>query len=57
MEPSLKGKKVAFIKNGWARYVVKNYKEVVVFDDSVDLRTCANTFVNPFTVINFLEYS
>lgn len=50
------GKKVGFIGNGWARYVVKPLASLVVFKDDFDLKNGANSYVNPFTVAGLLDY-
>lgn len=52
-----KGKKVAFLGNGYSKYVVKDMKLLVFFDDEIDLAVCANTFVNPFTVLAQLDFA
>lgn len=57
LDSSLKGKKVAFVGNGWTKYIVKDFKYVVPLDDQVDLKLCANAYVNPFTALAFLDFS
>ena len=45
------GKKVAFMGGGWARYATKDVNMLVTFPDDFDLRSGANTIVNPLTVV------
>ena len=52
-----KGKKVAFLGGAWANYAVKDDEFVVYLDDDMDLTTCANTYVNPFTALAMLDFA
>jgi NADPH:quinone reductase-like Zn-dependent oxidoreductase len=53
----LKGKKVAFLGNGWSQYSVKDAKYSVVLDDELDLAQAANAYVNPYTALAMLDFS
>jgi NADPH2:quinone reductase len=51
VDQNLRGKKVAFCYGGWTQYTVQDADNVLLFDDQVDLRKCANAFVNPMTAL------
>jgi NADPH:quinone reductase-like Zn-dependent oxidoreductase len=53
----LKGKKVAFLGNGWSQYSVKDAKYTAVLDDDLDLAQAANAYVNPYTALAMLDFS
>ena len=51
------GKKVSFVGGGWATYVVKLFKFVVVLNEEQDLKTAANAYVNPFTALAIVDFA
>ena len=57
VDPSLKGKKVAFLSDAWGKYCVKDQDMLIILDDDLDLTQAANSCVNPLTVLAMLEIS
>ena len=57
MSHDLIGRKVAFAGNGWSTYAMKPAKYCLFLDNSVDLKYCANAFVNPFTALAMLHFA
>ena len=52
LDQSFKGRKVAFCHGGWSQFIVKNFDELLIFDDSVDLKMAATSVVNPMTALS-----
>lgn len=52
VDESFRGRKVAFCHGGWSQFVVKNFNHIFIFDDKVDLRTCATSVINPLTALS-----
>lgn len=50
-DKNLEGRKVAFCCDGWSQFAVKNFDEVLLFDDKADLKMCATAFINPLTAL------
>ena len=50
-DKDLEGRKVAFCCDGWSQYAVKNYEDVLIFDNKADLKMCATAFINPLTAL------
>eukprot|EP00347_Sterkiella_histriomuscorum_P006880 403351084 len=51
LDQNLKGRKVAFIHDGWSQYVVKDQDDLLYLDNNVDLRIAADAIVNPMTAL------
>ena len=51
-----KGKKVAFVGDGWSRYCEKDPSMCMILDDDLDLVAAANAFINPLTVAAMVDY-
>jgi len=48
----LLNKKVNFMTDAWSTHVVKTASDLMVFDDSVDLKDITVAFINPMTAIS-----
>ena len=51
VDSNLIGRKVAFSCDAWSQYAVKRMDEIIVLDDSVDLRQAAASVINPLTAL------
>ena len=51
VDPSLMGRKVAFLGGGWSKYKVEDASSVLILDDSQDLAKAGMAWVNPYTAI------
>ena len=51
LEPSIIGKKVAFLGEAWSQYKVTDTKNLVWLDEAQDLSKAANSIINPVTVL------
>jgi len=52
LDQNLKGRKVAFISDGWSQYVIKDQDDLLFLDNSVDLKIAADAIVNPVTALS-----
>jgi NADPH:quinone reductase-like Zn-dependent oxidoreductase len=48
---------VAFLGNGWSTYAMKEYKNIVLLDDNLDLEKAANAYVNPLTACGMIHFA
>lgn len=55
VDQNLKGRKVAFCQDGWSQFVMKKLDEIILLDDSVDLRIAADAVVNPMTALSCMK--
>jgi NADPH:quinone reductase-like Zn-dependent oxidoreductase len=51
VEEGLKGKKCCFCHSGWSQYTVSEVKNLLIFNDDVDLKKCAGALINPMTCL------
>jgi NADPH:quinone reductase-like Zn-dependent oxidoreductase len=51
VDQNLKGRKVAFLHDGWSQYAVKDQDDLLFLDNNVDLRIAAEAVVNPLTAL------
>jgi NADPH:quinone reductase-like Zn-dependent oxidoreductase len=55
-EAALVGKKVAFTYGSWSNFVIKDFYDVIVFDNQdVDARIISRSFVNSMTALCLLD--
>jgi len=47
----MKGRKVAFLHDGWSQYVVKDQDDLLFLDNNIDLRIAADGIINPMTAL------
>ena len=51
LDGSLRGRKCIFTCGAWAQYSVQKLDNVIILDDSVDLKVAANCYMNPMKAL------
>lgn len=55
VDQNLKGRKCSFYGGGWCQFCVKKLDDIMLLDDSVDLKMAADSIVNPGTALSLMK--
>lgn len=56
LNQDMKGKKVAFCWGAWSQFVIRDFSEVIVFNNKdLEAKTIARAYVNPMTALCLKE--